>query len=121
MIRERARDGLNVTEPPIEGWQLGAQVDDLELHLAAAGVAAMCFSRVDQLPSQSLPLTRRVDREHAEVAGLAVDDDVDGANERAASASSSSSRNSPFPIREQDIGFVRAVADLEEVLDAVGE
>ena len=73
MIGEGPRDGLGVAEPTVEGRQLCPQVDDLELHLAAAGVAAVILGGGDQPPSESVPRRDGVNREHAEIADVAAD------------------------------------------------
>jgi hypothetical protein len=86
---------------------------------ATAGVAAESFRGFDEPRPQALTLPRRIDGQHAEVAGFTMDVDIGARSHRAALV---------FQHEEcarfhqlEHLLFVGAVADLEEVLDAVGE
>ena len=66
---ERRRAGLDVTEAAVERRQLLAQVDDVNVHVAAAGRTRARLDLVHERAAESSPLERGIDREHAEVAG----------------------------------------------------
>ena len=64
---ERSCAGLHIATAVIEVGQFLAQVDDLEVNEAAAGVAAVVLGRLHQHGTQAGFLTMRIDREQAQV------------------------------------------------------
>ncbi len=77
------------------------------------------FGRFDEPGAQALSLPRRVDGQHAEVAGVLAGCDVDAAGQRVLVVFEQ--QKDPFFHPREDVRFVRPVADLEEVLDAIRE
>src|SRR5262245_4707073 len=82
--------GLDVAEPAVEGRQLRAEIDDSDVYRGAAGAAGVLFSRFHEKTSEALPLPRRIHGQHAEVAVVAAELDVDARRER------------PFPLGEEE-------------------
>src|SRR5205085_3977364 len=86
-------------------------------HLAAAGGAAVCFGFGNQSRTEPLLLACRVDRQHAEIAPLAVHLNVDGAGE---AASVLEHEELPAAHPAAHVVGIRAIAVLEEILDTIG-
>ena len=64
---------MDEAEPRVERRQFRAQVDDVEVEACAAGPATVVFDDPNQEARQTGALVRRINGQHREVPGAAVD------------------------------------------------
>src|SRR5437879_6481660 len=82
-LREGLRTGVQVAQPPIEGEQLGPQVDDQDLDLPAAACAQALLGGGHEAPAEPPALPGRSHGEQTEVPPGTAELDVDAAGQAA--------------------------------------
>ena len=78
LIPHLRRPHLDEAEPRVERGQFRSQVDDVEIEAGAAGAAAVVFDDLNQQARQARALVRRINSQHREVPGAAVDFHMNG-------------------------------------------
>ena len=118
-VREWDRAGVDVSETPIERWQVRAQVDDVDIDLAAAAIAASRFDDVDESPAKAAALSRRVDRQHPKVSAIVLEFQVYRSGDRP-NRILEHQKMSAVQHHLNNLVSARSIADLKERFDLEG-
>ena len=81
-VWKRSGAGLAISEAPVPGRELRAEIDDSEGHLAAVELAGSVFGCLDQVFAESLSLMAGLYGEKAEVGTLPPDFQIDTTDDR---------------------------------------